>query len=603
MISALRLTMLLLGLPLAGAVAAQLPPPQPAPPRPAPRPERPFLPERGVRPLDRPTPKPDVWHEFEFPSPKFHGEFADLSFDSRKWQLEVPDMSLYTPKFDRHAEELESRLFDLDERLGELSFHRDVDLWTPEPPQPVHPAKPVAPAMPALPVEVPAPHFEWTSDRLTTPRPFRDDLFRGEPFSSRPRAPWLQGDPADSLYKSAYQLLNRGEWRRAATQFAAIPQRFPNSGYAADALYWQAFALYRIGGTEDLKAALGSLETLRTRYPSAKTQADAATLTTRIRGTLASRGDRNAEQQLRNAMSEQAQPSCDREDMAVRAEALKGLAQTDPTSVAPTVRRVLTRKDTCSAPLRRQAVHLLGNSGDTEAPAILREVALNDPETEVRNSAIQWLARSPSDVAVNTLEEVLRTSTDQGVLRTTARALASNPNPRAKQAVRALIERTDAPERLRMEAVSGFENPQRTTDDDVAYLRSVYTKIDNPRVKARIARVLGQLGGESNDQWLMGLMRNNDEPLEVRTAALERVASRNMPIAEAVKLYATVSDREMRERLINVYGRRTEAEATDKLLDIVKNDTDYNLRRQAINALTRKNDPRATKLLLEIIDK
>jgi HEAT repeat protein len=131
----------------------------------------------------------------------------------------------------------------------------------------------------------------------------------------------------------------------------------------------------------------------------------------------------------------------------------------------------------------------------------------------------------------------------------------------------------------------------------------VYTKIDNPRVKARIARVIGQLGGEQNDAWLMGLMRNNDEPLEVRRAALDRVASRKMPIADAVKLYANVADRQLREQLINVYAQRTEPEATDKLLDIVKNDTDYNLRRQAINAVTRKNDPRATKLLLEIIDK
>src|SRR4029079_11824567 len=87
------------------------------------------------------------------------------------------------------------------------------------------------------------------------------------------------------------------------------------------------------------------------------------------------------------------------------------------------------------------------------------------------------------------------------------------------------------------------------------------------------------------------------------TAALSRVASRKMPIADAVKLYGTVADREMRQPLIHIYRQRPEPEATDKLLDIVKNDTDYNLRRQAINAVTRKNDPRATKLLMELIDK
>jgi HEAT repeat protein len=427
--------------------------------------------------------------------------------------------------------------------------------------------------------------------------------WRRDGFSTSPRAPWLQGDAADSLYKSAYELLNRGEWRRAATAFSNIPQRFPNSGYAADSYYWQAFALYRIGGTDDLRSALRALETMRSKYPSAKSQSDAAALTTRVRGTLASRGDASARAEIQKAVTESGEQACDREDQAVRSEALKALAQSDPASLVPSVKRVLTKKDICSAPLRRTAVYLLGSSGDNEVPAILREVALNDSEPEVRSTALQYLARSPSDIAVNTLDEVLRTSNDQGVLRSAARALATNPNPRARTAVRTLIERADAPERIRVEAVGGFENSERTTDEDAAWLRSAYAKIDNPRVKARIARVVGQLGGDQNDQWLLGLMRNNDEPLEVRNAALQRVASRNMPIADAVKLYNTVADRQLREQLISVYTQRKEPEAADKLLDIAKNDTDYNLRRQAINAITRKNDPRAMKLLLEIIDK
>ena len=530
MIPALRLTILLLYIPSAVAVAAQAPPRAPTTPQtaPTPRPKRAPLP-----PVETPTtPVPDVWHDFDLPVPKkFRGDMPEMKFDG-------PGVA----------------------------------------------------------------HFDKADMRFETPK-FRGEASAGEGFATRPRSPWLQRDPADSMYKAAYELLNRGEWRRAASGFGSIPQRYPNSGYAPDALYWQAFALYRIGATEDLKAALVSLETLQKKFPSAKTQGDAAALTTRIRGTLAARGDKVAERELRNTMSEQGQRTCDREDIAVRAEALRKLAETDPSSVAPTVKRVLARKDECSAPLRRQAVYVLGRWGDAEAPAMLRDVALNDPDGEVRRAAIQYLAQSPSDIAVNTLDEVLRTSTDDGVQRTAARALASNPNPRAKQAVRSLIERADAPERLRIEAVSGFENSERTTDEDAAYLRGVYPKIDNPRVKARIARVIGQLGGEQNDQWLLGLMRNNDEPLEVRTAALSRVASRNMSIGDAVKLYSTVADRQMREQLINVYGQRREPEATDKLLDIVKNDTDPNLRKSAINALMRKNDPRATKLLLEIIDK
>ena len=573
MIPALRLTTTLLGMPLAAALALQstpVPPRTPSAPPPAQTPR--VEPRPGKLRVE--SPRPDRWSDFdqmrfenfekferfESMAPKLEG-LMDLKSDM-KFDMKM-DMN-----FDKFAkldklDGLDMKLHDLDLRRDELAFKSQHFLDTPRPP------------------------VDWRRDG----------------FSTSPRAPWLQGDPADSLYKSAYELLNRGEWRRAATAFSNIPQRFPNSGYAPDALYWQAFALYRIGGTDDLRASLKALETMRSKYPQAKSQSDAAALTTRVRGALAQRGDPAARAAIQREVNESGQQACDREDQAVRSEALKALAQSDPGSLVPSVKRVLAKKDICSAPLRRTAVYLLGNSGDSEVPTILRDVALNDSEPEVRSTALQYLARSPSDVAVNTLDEVLRTSTDQSVLRSAARALATNPNPRARQSVRALIERADAPERIRIEAVGGFENSERTTDEDAAWLRSAYPKIDNPRVKARIARVIGQLGGDQNDQWLLGLMRNNDEPLEVRKAALERVAARNMPIADAVKLYGNVADRQLREQLISVYTQRKEPEATDKLLDIAKNDTDYNLRRQAISALTRKNDPRAMKLLLEIIDK
>jgi len=591
MTSALRLTTLLMAVPAAGAFALQAVPPVP--------PKRPPQPRAEAPRVEKP-PRPDGWRDSDLRSGDFWYEMPDLHFDIPDWKFDMPDLHYEMP--DLHYE-MPDFHFDMPDAHFEMpDVHVDVPAYHFDMP-------PMDVWMPGMDMNVR--EFEKLDkldafdklDKWDMKFEHKSDWSEGrESFMTHPRAPWLQGDVADSLYKSAYELLNRGEWRRSATTFASIPQKYPSSGYAADALYWQAFSLYRIGNTDDLQTALKSLQTMRTKYPQAKSQSDAAALAARIQGALAARGDRNAERDLRNTMSAQA-ARCDREDQAVRAEAIKSLANTDPSSLAPIAKRVLAKKDACSAPLRRTVVYLLGQSGDNDAPAILRDVALNDSEPEVRSTAIQYLARSPSDIAVNTLDEVLRTSTDPQVQRTAARALASSPSPRARQAVRALIERTDAPERLRIEAVGGFEDSQRTTDEDAAYLRSVYTKIDNPRVKARIARVIGNLGGDANDQWLMGLMRNSDEPLEVRTAALSRVASRKMPIADAVKLYGTVADREMRQQLINVYSQRTEPEATDKLLDIVKNDTDYNLRRQAIGALQRKNDPRATKLLLELIDK
>ena len=49
--------------------------------------------------------------------------------------------------------------------------------------------------------------------------------------ASRP-APWfIQGDPADSLYRLAHDVLNRGDYGRAAQMFKEIAQKYPKSVY------------------------------------------------------------------------------------------------------------------------------------------------------------------------------------------------------------------------------------------------------------------------------------------------------------------------------------------------------------------------------------
>src|SRR3954465_3747838 len=106
-------------------------------------------------------------------------------------------------------------------------------------------------------------------------------------IATEPPTAWAQSDPADSLYRLARETLNHGEYRRAAQLFGDISQRFPISAYAADARYWKAFSLYRIGGAGDLREALTALQDKATVYRQASLQTDAAALAARIRGALA----------------------------------------------------------------------------------------------------------------------------------------------------------------------------------------------------------------------------------------------------------------------------------------------------------------------------
>jgi HEAT repeat protein len=421
------------------------------------------------------------------------------------------------------------------------------------------------------------------------------------PFATRPRAAWAPQDQADSLYRVAREALNRSEYRRAAQTFRQLRERYPRSEYAGDAVYWEAFALYRIGTIDDLRNALRVLEShQQARFSKEELQKDAPALAARIRGALALRGDREAAQATRLAAAS-GQP-CDREDISVRVEALSALSQMDGETVVPILRRVLSRRDECSAQLRRRALSILGRRGDTASVATFLQVAKTDPDQSVRAEAIGYLARQPGDRVVDALEELLRTSSDERVQRSAVRALAYHESPRARRSLRGLIERSDVSEQLRREAIASFER-ERSSADDAAYIRSLYGRLESQRLKEAIIQTAGRLGGADNEQWLASLVKNSNEPPQLRAAALGRLGRTTVPISEFAKMYDAATERGIREQVMNVLAFRKEPEATDKLIEIARTGTDPQLRRLAINYLTRKNDPRTQKLLLEILDK
>jgi TolA-binding protein len=410
-------------------------------------------------------------------------------------------------------------------------------------------------------------------------------------------APWAHQDVADSAYRVARELFNRGEYGQAVQAFRSLPTRYPNSQYAPEAAYYQAFSLFRIGGTAELREALAALEASRTKYPNARSRAEAASLTMRIRGVLANRGDAQAAAELRAAATEQG-VTCDREEQAVQQEAMNQLSRMEGGNINDLITRVLARKDECAIPLRRTAVFLVGNRRDAQAVTVLAGVARSDPSEEVQVEAIGIISRLPNEEGVAVLEELTR-SDNERIQRAAVRSLVRHPSARARTSVRTLVERDDVSERVRSEALSAFD-AERATADDVSWLRALYAKVTTNSLKARTLQAIVRVGGPEVDQWLATIARDDNQPSEIRATAMRRIGE-TMPIADLGRLYDTATQQRFRSEIINVLGKRKEDAATDKLIDIVKNGTDPSLRTAAIRAVSDKKDARATQLLLEII--
>ncbi|HEY9225246.1 MAG TPA: HEAT repeat domain-containing protein, partial [Gemmatimonadaceae bacterium] len=152
-----------------------------------------------------------------------------------------------------------------------------------------------------------------------------------------------------------------------------------------------------------------------------------------------------------------------------------------------------------------------------------------------------------------------------------------------------------------VEAVNSF-NSERATNEDAAYLRNLYSRVDNDRVKDAIINAIAKIGGPENDQWVLNLAKNTSEPSQFRATAIQRLMRSNISIADLIKLYDASDSYDVRSRLVNILEQRKEPEAADKLVDIVRNGTVINIRTQAIRALGNRKDPRAAQLYLEILD-
>jgi hypothetical protein len=112
------------------------------------------------------------------------------------------------------------------------------------------------------------------------------------------------------------------------------------------------------------------------------------------------------------------------------------------------------------------------------------------------------------------------------------------------------------------------------------------------------------MGGTDNYRWLMDIALNQKENIELRKKALFWAGQgRSVDIADLVRLYDSMSDREMKEQLIFVYSQRREEAAVEKLCQIGKSDPDRELRKKALFWLGQSRSQRAMDCLTEVINK
>ncbi len=423
------------------------------------------------------------------------------------------------------------------------------------------------------------------------------------PLPARAAAPvpgvGAEASQPDSLYRAGRDALNRGQHARAARLFERLRERYPDSDYVGDALYFEAFALYRTGSEDNLERARELLEIQAEEHREAATREDARTLGVRIRGALARRGDTEAWSQVESEAT--SADGCEQEDQETRLMALSALHGMNPDRAVPILEEILRSRDECSAEIRARGVFILSQKMTDGTVDLLLELAHEnpDPDPEVRQAAVFWLSQVKSPEAVDALTEILRGSDDTELQGQALFALSQHDTERAGAALVEYARRNDGSAELRARAI--FWLGQRGDEVSIEVLRSLYADLESDELREKILFSVAQSGSEEAADWLLDRALDSSESTELRKNAVFWLGQAGAPAGRLLEIYEELDDLEVREHVIFALSQSDSEAALDALLRIARTEENTELRQRAVFWLGQKDDPRVQELLLEII--
>jgi len=407
---------------------------------------------------------------------------------------------------------------------------------------------------------------------------------------------------AEDAYKTARRALNEEEYRDAAKQFAAIYDKYPDTKYAARALYWQAFSQYKLGDKSNLKKAQRALETHLDKYSGTSTQEDAMELYYRVLGKLAKGGDKEAARKLAEDTDRQLDMDVDVDvdvDIEEKMAALHALINMRSEKALPILEKILADTSPKNAELREQSLFLLSQYDSDTATDILIEVARNDPSPEVRQNAVFWLSQTHSDKAADFLEELLVETDDPEMQEKVVFALSQIGDDRSLAALRRIAMDRSKPEELRANAI--FWLGQSGGLDDIRFVKELYGELEDEELKEKVIFSVAQ--GSRNGDWLLEIVNDPNEPTEVRKQALFWAGQSNAIDAEGLaKVFKTSKDPEMREQAVFALSQRPEKKAIKMMIELAREEKDPEMRKQLVFWIGQSGDPAAEDFLLEIIN-
>ncbi len=400
---------------------------------------------------------------------------------------------------------------------------------------------------------------------------------------------------AQACLDEARAAMNSERYRDAARLYAELRELSQARDAVGDALYWEAFARYRLQQTGELKRALVLLKQQQHEFQAAATAAEGEALAARIAGELAARGEVDAAQEVYRMAD------AGRERDATRIAALHALMRMNPAKARPMLERIVRGETEASTELRQNAVFILCQEADDGVDAVIAALPTTDDPAVVQ-AMVMCLSQSEDDAALQALTDVLQRSDDPEVQQVALLAIGRRGDAKSAQMLATVVADPSRDPEVRAHALMGLAEA-----DEPRAVRTAQQMVSDPATSDDLLEmafmVLARSDSPEAAAALMTVAENPAADEDMRSMALFNAGtSGKVGVDRLRRIYDSTDSRELKMQVCHVLSQRgDDPEALDLMLAIVRAEKDPEIRENAVFWIGQFDDPRAADALVEII--
>jgi HEAT repeat protein len=386
--------------------------------------------------------------------------------------------------------------------------------------------------------------------------------------------------PAMRLFAEGRDLLDGGEWSKAAEKFRGFISAYPKDKDVDAAYFWLAYALNKQGNKTEAKSYLSKLDK---EFPKSSWKKDAKAL-------AAEMGDPEAiEQGVNNG-----------NDDEIKLIALQSLFENNPERAFQYASEMLKSPST-SPRMKEAVVSLLGSQGGREALPLLLQIARTDPDPKLRRTAIHRLGEEGGGAVVGDLQSIYQTDRDAEVKQQVLHALSEIEDPRARALLLEVARNQSENLQLRMMAIHWLGERDNSAFAD---LSQVYDSDKNQQIRLQVLHAFSEMNDPQAARKLGEVARSGDD-MQLRMSAIHWLGEKegDAAVDDLIRIYDADQSGEVRLQVLHSLSEMKSPRAHAKLMDVARTSPDMGLRAAAIRWLVDEGDtPETVQMLIGLYD-